>query len=282
MPTFFKCGRFDFNLEPGSRPLIMGVLNVTPDSFSDGGKFIHLEAAISHAEQMIASGVDIIDIGGESSRPSATPLSIQEELDRVMPVIFALRDCGKPLSIDTYKAVVMREALAAGADMINDIRAFQEPDAVKVIAESDCGLCMMHMQNLPQTMQAAPHYEDPVLEVTAFLHQRLLTLADAGVDKNRLCIDPGFGFGKTLVHNLMLWQNLERIRETINLPVLVGVSRKAMIGTITGRASSDRLAGSVTAALAAAEQGAQLVRVHDVAETIDAFAVWQALRPPCF
>jgi len=279
MSDFFKCGRYDLDLNPRSRPLIMGVLNITPDSFSDGGKFNDLDAAISQAEHMIAEGVDIIDIGGESSRPGATPLPLEQELSRIMPVIYALRDCGKPLSIDTYKPGVMREALAAGADMINDIRGFQEPGAVEAVAESDCGLCVMHMEKLPQTMQVAPHYQDLISEVTTFLQRQVSKLDAAGIERNRLCVDPGFGFGKTLVHNMTLWQNLGRIRDMLKLPLLIGVSRKAMIGDLTGRAPGERMVGSVAAALAAAEQGARIVRVHDVAETIDAFAVWHALRP---
>jgi len=279
MSYIFQCGRFDFDLSPLSMPLVMGVLNVTPDSFSDGGRFRDLDAALSRAEQMIADGVDIIDIGGESSRPGATPVPLEQELARIMPVIYALRDCGKPLSIDTFKPVVMREALAAGADMINDIRGFQEPGAVEAITQSDCGLCLMHMQNLPQTMQAAPHYEDITCEVTTFLHRQVGKLDAAGIGRNRLCVDPGFGFGKTHLHNVTLWQNLGRVQNMLALPLLIGVSRKAMIGELTGRAPGDRMVGSVAAALAAAAHGARIVRVHDVAETVDAFAIWHALRP---
>ncbi|MES2830781.1 MAG: dihydropteroate synthase [Pseudomonadota bacterium] len=279
MSQLFRCGRFDLDLRRQSRPLVMGILNVTPDSFFDGGKLHDLNAAISLAEQMIVDGVDIIDIGGESSRPGATPVSQEQELARIMPVIYALRDYGKPLSVDTYKPGVMREALAAGADMINDIRAFREPGALEAVADGDCGLCLMHMQNQPQTMQMAPFYEEVVAEVITFLNQRMLRLDAAGIGRNRLVADPGFGFGKTLVHNMALWQNLEIIQETLGLPLLVGVSRKAMIGSITGRTLSGRMSGSVVAALAAAERGARIVRVHDVAETVDAFAVWHALRP---
>lgn len=275
----FECGHFAFDLEVHRMPLIMGILNVTPDSFSDGGKFCHLDAAISHAEQMIADGVDIIDIGGESSRPGAMPLSLEQELGRVMSVVFALRGCGKPLSIDTCKPGVMREALAAGVDMINDITAFREPGAVEAVVESDCGLCLMHMQNLPQTMQAAPHYLDVVAEVRMFLQRQVACLVAAGVARSRLCIDPGFGFGKTMAHNMALWQNLESIGDDLNLPLLVGVSRKTMIGHLSKRPAGNRMVGSVAAALAAADQGVGIIRVHDVAETAEAFAVWQALRP---
>ncbi len=279
MKNILKCGRFDLDLSAGAPPQVMGILNVTPDSFSDGGHFASLEAALSHAEQMLAAGVDIIDIGGESSRPGAPAVSLEAELVRIMPVLYALRDCGKPLSVDTCKPEVMREALAAGADMINDIRGFQEEGALAAVKDSDCGLCIMHMQNLPRTMQAAPHYTDVVAEVIQFLRQRVDTLMAGGIDRARLSIDPGFGFGKTLAHNLALIQNLQRIADSVGLPLLAGVSRKNMIGEITGQPQGRRMAGSVAAALACAVNGARLLRVHDVAETIDALAVWRALGP---
>ncbi len=199
MQTFFQCGRYGFQTgNRGNKPLVMGVLNVTPDSFSDGGQFLSLAAAIDRAEQMIAEGVDIIDIGGESTRPGAKPLPLQEELDRVMPVLYALRDCGRPLSIDTWKPQVMREALLAGVDMINDITALTAPGAVGAVVGSDCALCIMHMQRDPQTMQTSPQYQDVVLEVTAYLQDRIKVLEDAGIERARLCVDPGFGFGKPL------------------------------------------------------------------------------------
>ena len=254
----------------------MGVLNVTPDSFSDGGRFHSLELALSRAEQMIAEEVDIIDIGGESSRPGAPPLTVEEELQRVMPLIYALRDCGKPLSIDTTKPHVMREALAAGADMINDITGFRAEGAVSAVKESDCALCIMHMQRDPQTMQIAPQYQDVVAEVTAFLRERIETLQAAGIDRSQLCIDPGFGFGKTVAHNLALLKNIGQMQSNLQLPVLAGLSRKTLLGTITGRTVEDRLAGSLAAALAAVMQGARILRVHDVAQTVDALKVWQA------
>ena len=279
MKQIFTCGRYDLDLSAAARPLVMGILNVTPDSFSDGGQFDGLDAALSHAEQMIAAGVDIIDIGGESSRPGAPAVSIQTELARIMPVLYALRDCGKPLSVDTCKPEVMREALAAGADMINDIRGFQEPGALTAVKDSDCGLCIMHMQNLPRSMQAAPHYTDVVAEVIQFLRERVDTLTAGGVARARLSIDPGFGFGKTLVHNLALAHALQSIGDALGLPLLAGVSRKSMIGEITGQPPGRRMAGSVAAALACVVNGARLVRVHDVAETVDALAVWQALAP---
>lgn len=276
MQAFFQCGRYRFSLfQEESLPLVMGILNVTPDSFSDGGQFVSLEAAVSRAEQMIAAGVDIIDIGGESTRPGAKPVSLQQELDRVMPVVFALRDCGKPLSVDTYKPEVMREVLAAGADMINDINGLMAPGAVDAVRDSQCGLCVMHMQRDPGTMQVNPIYHDVLGEVTAFLGDRVLELEAAGIGRKRICIDPGFGFGKTLEHNLMLLKNTRSIQDAIGLPLLAGLSRKTMIGTITGKPQDARLAGSLAAALVAAGNGACMLRVHDVAETVDALKVWQ-------
>lgn len=254
----------------------MGVLNVTPDSFSDGGRFHSLELALSHAEQMIAEGVDIIDIGGESSRPGAPSLPLEEELGRVMPVLYALRDCGKPLSIDTCKPHIMREAVAAGVDMINDINGFRSEGAVSAVAGSDCALVIMHMQSDPQTMQVNPAYQDVVAEVTAFLRARAQTLEQAGIRRSQLCIDPGFGFGKTLAHNLALLKNIGQMQNALKLPLLAGLSRKSMIGSITGRPVEDRLPGSLAAALAAVAQGAHILRVHDVAETVDVLKVWQA------
>ena len=195
---YLDCGRYRLPLPAaGERPLVMGILNVTPNSFSDGGHFYHLEAALSRAEQMIADGADLIDIGAESTRPGAPVVPVDEELRRLMPVLYALRDCGKPISIDTNKPEVMREVLAAGADMINDINAFQAPGALDLLADSDCGLCIMHMQGTPQTMQQAPAYEDVSAEVTHFLRSRVDAALAAGIARSRLCIDPGFGFGKT-------------------------------------------------------------------------------------
>jgi dihydropteroate synthase len=256
----------------------MGILNVTPDSFSDGGRFQALEAAVDRAEEMIAEGVDIIDIGGESSRPGVAALPLEEELRRVMPVLYALRDVGRPLSIDTYKPEVMREALAADADMINDIYGFRAPGAIEAVAESGCGLCIMHMQGEPQHMQQDPRYGDVVGEVGAFLNERARALEAAGVARARLCLDPGFGFGKTLEHNVALLRSMGRMQRESGLPLLAGMSRKSMIGGMTGKQVDDRLAGSIAAALAAAAQGVKIVRVHDVAETVDALAVWQAAQ----
>ena len=277
MQTNLQCGRFQFSFAKRKRPLVMGILNVTPDSFSDGGRYSSLDAALSHAEMMVEAGVDMIDIGGESSRPGSEPLSLQEELDRVMPLVFALRDLGVPLSIDTYKPVVMRETLAAGADMINDINGFRGEGAWDAVKDSDCGLCIMHMQNDPQSMQNNPEYGDIVGEIETFLKERVAQAQHAGIACERLCIDPGFGFGKTLQHNTTLFHNIGRIQTETGLPMLVGVSRKTMIGTLTNKPIEQRMAGSVAAALAAAAHGACVVRVHDVVETIDALKVWEAL-----
>lgn len=256
----------------------MGILNVTPDSFSDGGQYQSLELALSRAEQMIADGVDIIDIGGESSRPGSQPLPLEEELRRVMPVLYALRDCGKPLSVDTCKPEVMREAILAGADMINDINGFRAEGALTAVNESDCALCIMHMQNAPATMQERPEYRDVVDEVTIFLRERMAAMARAGIEQRRLCIDPGFGFGKTVEHNLALLRSIRRIAQDVGAPVLAGLSRKSMIGAITGKPVDQRLAGSIATALIAATNGALIIRVHDVAETVDALKVWQAVE----
>jgi dihydropteroate synthase len=278
MNDILQCGRYRLSVGPSDRPLVMGILNVTPDSFSDGGRFVARDSALRRAEAMIAEGVDIIDIGGESTRPGAASPSMDEELQRVMPVLSALRDCGKPLSVDTLKPGVMREALGAGADMINDVNGFRTPDALEAVRDSDCGLCVMHMQHQPQTMQENPGYTDVVAEVLAFLRQRCAALTGAGVDAGRICIDPGFGFGKTVEHNLSLLKNIGRIRDELALPVLAGLSRKSMLGALTGRGVEERLAASLAAALVAVERGARIVRVHDVAQTVDALKVWQAAK----
>jgi len=278
MQRNLQCGRYDLPLaDDGSRPLVMGILNLTPDSFSDGGQFNLLESALSHAEQMMADGVDIIDIGAESTRPGVDALPVEEELRRLLPVLYALRDCGKPLSVDTRNPVVMREALIAGADMINDVNGFRTTEAVDAVAQAGCGLCIMHMQNRPETMQLDPHYDDVVMEVTAFLQQAVDRLTMAGVERLRICVDPGFGFGKNLEHNLQLMKDLRSMKEGLGLPMLIGVSRKSMIGQITGKPVAERMAGSLAAALAAADRGADIIRVHDVAATVDALKVRRAL-----
>jgi dihydropteroate synthase len=274
MRQYLQCGRFGFDL--AQRPLVMGILNITPDSFSDGGRFQSLEFAMERAEQMIRDGVDIIDIGGESTRPGSPSVPVREELARVMPVIYALRELGQALSIDTCKPDVMREAIIAGADMINDINAFRAPGAIEVVADSDCGLCIMHMQGTPQDMQAEPVYDDVVGEVTAFLRERVEALLAAGVARDRVTIDPGFGFGKTVEHNVTLLRSINALQRDLGLPVLAGLSRKSMVGALTGRSVEQRMAGSIGGALAAVAQGARIVRVHDVAETVDALKVWNA------
>jgi dihydropteroate synthase len=274
MRQYLQCGRFGFSLE--KTPLVMGILNVTPDSFSDGGRFQSLEFAFSRAEEMITEGVDMIDVGGESSRPGAPALPLDEELRRVMPVLYALRDLGKPLSLDTYKPEVMREAILAGVDMINDINGFRAPGALEAVLGSDCALCVMHMQGTPQYMQQQPAYTDVVAEVIGFLHQRVDQMVAAGIERERICIDPGFGFGKTVEHNYALLRNIGRMQQELGLPVLAGVSRKSMIGAVTGKPVEQRLAGNLAGALAAIAHGARIVRVHDVVETVDAVKVWQA------
>ena len=274
MRQYLQCGRYGFDLD--ARPLVMGILNITPDSFSDGGRFQSLEFAVSRAEEMISEGVDLIDIGGESTRPGSPPVALDEELRRVIPAVYALRDLGKPLSVDTYKPEVMREAILAGADMINDINAFRAPGALAAVADSDCGLCVMHMQRSPETMQQNPDYADVVDEVIGFLRGRIEAMEAAGVERKRICVDPGFGFGKTVEHNFALLRNIGKMQQELGLPVLAGLSRKSMIGTVTGKPLEQRMAGSLAGALAALAHGARIVRVHDVAETVDALKVWQA------
>jgi dihydropteroate synthase len=274
MRQYFQCGRFGLNLD--NKALVMGVLNVTPDSFSDGGSFSKLEFAVSRAEEMVAAGAAMIDIGGESTRPGAHAVSIAEELQRVMPVVYALQGLEVPLSVDTCKPEVMREVLIAGADMINDINGFRAPGALEAVRDSDCGLCIMHMQATPQTMQQEPHYDDVVQEVIDFLRERVDAMTVAGIDRERICIDPGFGFGKTVGHNYTLLRGIARMRHELGLPVLAGLSRKSMIGAIINRPVEQRLAGSLAGALAAVAQGARIIRAHDVAETVDAILVWQA------
>ncbi len=266
-------GRFTLPLD---RPLVMGVLNVTPDSFSDGGRFLEAGAAIERGRAMVDEGADILDVGGESTRPGAARLSVQEEADRVLPVVEALCTLGVPISVDTRKPVLMHQALAAGADMINDIEALRGPGALAAVAQSAGALCLMHMRGDPGTMQLAPSYVDVVGEVEAFLLERIAACEAAGIARNRLTIDPGFGFGKTLAHNLALLRELPRLA-AIGVPVLAGLSRKSLVGRITGRDVEDRLAGSVAAALLAVDRGASIVRVHDVAATRDALLVRQAI-----
>ena len=284
LPATWRCGRFLFDFSKHQRPLVMGILNATPDSFSDGGKFRTPSDAIAQAERMIANGVDIIDIGGESTRPGAEPVALQEELDRVLPVIEALKDCGVALSIDTYKAETMRQALKVGVDCVNDIWALRQEGALDAIIESDqdnpdkqCGIVLMHMQRDPQTMQFDPEYQDVIAEVKEFLQERVNLLANQGVAKNRIAIDPGFGFGKSLEHNLKMLAEFDQFSQ-LGYPVLAGISRKSMLGKLTGRDTNERVAPSIAAAILAADRGARIIRVHDVPETVDALKIWAAVQ----
>jgi dihydropteroate synthase len=277
--TPFICNRFEL---PLARPLIMGIVNVTPDSFSDGGQFSNARQAIDHALRVIDQGADILDIGGESTRPGAQPVSVQQELDRVMPVLEAALRLGVPISIDTRRPQVMREAVSAGVDILNDVNGFRDQESFRIASESKCGLCIMHMQGEPGTMQQQPHYEDVVTEVFDFLIQQRDRFLQRGVDSQRILVDPGFGFGKTLDHNLSLLKAVGRFAKA--QPTLVGVSRKSMIGSLLAAqgeappSPTERVMGSVAAALWAASQGAQVLRVHDVQETAQALKIWQALR----
>jgi len=278
MPTTWRCGRFLFDFTERKRPIVMGILNATPDSFSDGGKFRTPKDAIAQAENMIANGVDLIDIGGESTRPGAQPVELQEELDRVLPVIEALKDCGIPLSIDTYKAETMRQALRAGADCVNDIWALRQDGSIDAVLESnDCGVVLMHMQRDPLTMQFNPDYQNVIAEVKQFLEERTELLIAKGIDSKRIAIDPGFGFGKSLEHNLNMLTNFADF-SSLGFPVLAGISRKSMLGKITGKDTDGRLAASIAAAVMAADRGAMIVRVHDVTETVDALKLWEAIN----
>ena len=269
------CGRFEFSLE---RPILMGIVNVTPDSFSDGGHHATTQQAITHAQRLVSEGAHILDIGGESTRPGAQPVSVDEELKRVLPVIHALRDSGVAISVDTCKPEVMRAALDAGADLLNDVTGFRDAAARQVAAShSSCGLCIMHMQGEPRTMQTAPSYQDVVQEVKEYLLAQARVLEDSGIDSGRISLDPGYGFGKTLSQNYALIKNLNHITQA-GYPVLFGVSRKSMIGTVTGQPVHQRLAGSIAAALSGVMRGAAIIRVHDVAATRDALNVWNAVE----
>ena len=266
------CGRFSLDL---TLPRIMGIVNVTPDSFFDGGR--DAARAVEHGLRLVDEGADLLDIGGESTRPGAEPVGVGAELARVLPVLDGLAHCGVPLSIDTMKTEVMVEAIAAGADLINDVRALQAPGAIEAVAAGRVGVCLMHMRNEPRTMQQAPDYVDVVAEVADFLAGRISTCVSAGVSRSRLLVDPGFGFGKTLEHNLALLRGLPHLAR-LGVPLLVGLSRKSMLGALTGRPVGERLPASVAAALLAFERGARIVRVHDVAATRDALSLWKAVR----
>jgi dihydropteroate synthase len=268
-----RCGPKTLDL---SRPVVMGVLNVTPDSFSDGGRFLPIEAAVAHGVRLAEEGAAIIDIGGESTRPGAALVSVEEELRRVLPVVERLRATTQAvISVDTSKPEVIREAVAAGAGLINDVRALAEPGALEAAAASGCAVCLMHMQGDPRTMQRAPSYVDVVKEVKAFLDEHVQRCRAAGVSSDRIVVDPGFGFGKTLEHNLELLRRLRELQD--ELPVLVGLSRKSMVGALTGRGAGERVHGSIALAVIAALNGARIVRAHDVAATVDALKMVAAV-----
>jgi dihydropteroate synthase len=270
------CGRYVLSLR---YPLIMGIVNLTDDSFSGDGLRGDIGSAIEQGQRMVAEGAHILDIGAESSRPGAQSISAEQELARVLPVIEGLRDCGIPLSIDTVKPEVMQRALAAGADMVNDINALQAPGALEIVAASRAAICLMHMQGNPGTMQQAPHYDNVVTEVVEFLAQRVASAEIAGIGLERIVIDPGFGFGKTLEQNLALLRQLDEL-VVPGLPLLVGLSRKSMLGVLTGRTAPERVHASVAAAMLAVARGANILRVHDVAATSDALALWNAVENP--
>ena len=271
---FWHTTRFAIDL---ARPRVMGIINVTPDSFSDGGQHADTAAALAHCEQVLAEGADSLDIGGESTRPGAEPVGLTEELARVLPVLEGALKLGCPVSIDTFKPEVMEQALALGADIVNDINALRAPGAIELVAaHRSCGVCLMHMRGTPATMQLKPEYDDVVAEVSAFLRSRCDALRARGVADERIVLDPGIGFGKSAPHNIEL---LRRQAELLALgrPLLLGWSRKSILGAITGRrAATERLVASVAAALAAVQHGARIVRVHDVAATVDALKVWHA------
>lgn len=282
LPEPLRCGRFTLTFE---RPLVMGILNTTPDSFSDGGRYVDIGDAVRRAEEMMLDGVDIIDIGGESTRPGAQKVPVEAELERVIPLIERLHAANIPLSVDTYKPEVMRTALAAGADLINDVWGFRIAGAIDAVRDSDCGLCVMHMLGEPQTMQAGkPDYDDVVSDVRAFLTERVEALEAAGVARARISVDPGFGFGKSVIEDN--YALLARLPDTAPrvphgvapYPVLAGMSRKSMLGALVNRPAAERVAASVAAAVCAAERGAAIIRVHDVAQTVDALKVWTAFR----
>lgn len=273
MNKLLHCGRFRLNPE---RPLIMGILNVTPDSFSDGGSFVMPTTALRHAEQMLADGADIIDVGGESTRPGAAQVSVQQELDRVMPVLELLGDLDVPLSIDTRKTAVMRAAIACGVDMVNDIGALEDEGSLELVAAADVAVCLMHKRGDPGSMQNQPFYLDVVGEVKAYLQARLAAARSAGIAGERIVIDPGFGFGKTVSHNVELLRHLADFRE-LGVPLLAGLSRKSMLGALTGAPVDQRIYASIAAAMLAIQQGAAIVRVHDVRPTRDAIKIMEAV-----
>jgi len=263
-----------------SRPMVMGILNITPDSFADGGRWLNADDALRHGISMAAAGADLIDLGGESTRPGAEPVSVQEEMDRVIPLIGRLRsEINVPISIDTSKPEVMREAVNAGAGMINDVCALQNDGAMEAAAALRVPVCLMHMLGRPRDMQKAPVYNDVVAEVSGFLSSRAEAARAAGIPARAIVLDPGFGFGKSLQHNLDLFHAIPRLC-ALGFPILAGLSRKSMLGTITGKPAHERLAASISAALLAAQAGASILRVHDVGETVDALRCLTSLLPP--
>jgi dihydropteroate synthase len=275
MPLWLAHGRL---LADDSRPRIMGILNVTPDSFSDGGQWASFDSALAHAEAMAAEGADLIDLGGESSRPAAEPVPENEEIRRVIPVLEALRDClTVPVSIDTAKPSVARLAIASGASVINDIGGLRDPEMVRVIADTDAAVVIMHMAGTPQTMHINPHYDDVVLEVRDALARALDKAESAGIARHRVALDPGIGFGKTTRHNLDLLRNLPAFA-SLGCTLLVGLSRKGFLGEITGRPRNQRVSASVVGSLASAVNGARVLRVHDVGPMADALKVWNAIK----
>ncbi|MDD5176725.1 MAG: dihydropteroate synthase [Sterolibacterium sp.] len=274
MEQHLHCGRFVLSLR---RPLIMGIVNLTDDSFSGDGLLGDVERAIEHGTRLVEEGAHILDLGAESSRPGAQPIPAEQELARLLPVLAGLRHCGVPLSVDTLKPEVMRAALAAGADMINDIAALRMPGALEAVAQSRAAVCLMHMRGVPQTMQQAPDYADVVAEVAAFLAERVAAAEAAGISRNRIVVDPGFGFGKTLEHNLALLRRLAELKPP-SLPLLVGLSRKSMLGLLAGRPVGERLYAGIAAAMLALQRGAVILRVHDVAPLRDTIAVWNAVE----
>ncbi|MDF0605478.1 dihydropteroate synthase [Neisseriaceae bacterium TC5R-5] len=277
--TVLQCGRYVLDL---SEPLVMGIVNVTPDSFSDGGCFQRVDLAVQHAESLLMAGAAILDIGGESTRPRAAYVSPQEEMDRVLPVLEGLQDCGVPLSLDTRRTEVMREALRLGlVDLINDVSALEDEGAAKLLSPYACAICLMHKKGEPDNMQLSPQYQDVLSEVSTYLAARVRWCLDAGIAPQRLLIDPGFGFGKSLSHNLTLLAGLTHVQDRVQVPLLVGLSRKSMLGEITGEdVPAERLGASVAAALESVRRGAKIVRVHDVKATTQALRILAALADP--
>lgn len=275
MADRWLCGRFEFELK---RPILMGIVNVTPDSFSDGGQHARTESAIRHAHTLIQEGADILDIGGESTRPGALPVSVQDELARVLPVVKAMLHSGVAISVDTCKPEVMQAVLDIGVDIINDVTGMRNASAQRIVARhGQCGVCLMHMQGEPRTMQQDPHYDNVVNDIKKELLEHAHALEALGVQAERISLDPGFGFGKTVAQNYQLLANLKVIAQA-GYPVVLGVSRKSMIGAVTGQPVDQRLTGSVVAAIAGVLRGAHVLRIHDVRETRDALAVWQAVQ----